>query len=79
MQERDGHVKIIRYVSRTLNPAEKKYSASERECFAIVHALTILKPYLLGANFTIMSDCRALTTMREKANFNSRIMTWLRV
>jgi len=77
MQEQDVHFKIIRYLSKALNSAERNYSASERECLAIAHALTILKPYLLGTNFTIMTDCRALTTTKEKVNLNSRIMRWL--
>jgi hypothetical protein len=51
VQEQDGHFKIIRYLFRTLNPVERNYSVSERECLAIVHALTILKPYILGNNF----------------------------
>jgi hypothetical protein len=72
-----GHFKIICYLSSFLNSTEKNFSASERECLVIGHALTILKPYLLGTNFTIMTDCRALTTMREKANFNSGIIKWL--
>ena len=71
MQEQDGHFKIIRYLSRTLNPAERRYSASERECLAIVHELAIVKPCILGTNFTSMTDCRALTTMGEKTNCNS--------
>jgi len=66
MQEQDGHFKIIGYLCRTLNHAERNDSVSERECLAIVHALMILKPYLLGANFSIMTDCRALSTTREK-------------
>ena len=77
MQEQDGHFKIIRYLSRTLNPAERRYSASERECLAIVHELAIVKPCILGTNFTSMTDCRALTTMGEKTNCNFRIMRCL--
>jgi hypothetical protein len=44
MQEQEDHLKIIRQLSRPLNLAERKYAASERECLAIVHSLTILKP-----------------------------------
>jgi hypothetical protein len=77
MQEQDAHLKIIRYLSRTLNPTERNHFDSKREFLAIVHASTSLKHCLLRASFTCMTDCRAVTPMREKAIFNSRIMNLL--
>jgi hypothetical protein len=77
LQEQGGNSKFIRHLSLTLNPDERNYSASERECLATVHALTSFKPYLLGTDFTVMTDCKALSTMREKANFDSRIIRWV--
>jgi len=77
MQEQDDHFRITCFLSRTVNRTERNYSASERECLAIVHAFTILKPYLPGTNCIIMTDCRASTTMRQKANCNCPIMRWI--
>lgn len=44
------------FVSRTLNPAEKKYSQLEKEGLAIVYAVTKFHNYLYGQHFSIRSD-----------------------
>jgi len=54
----------------------KNYSSPERECPAIVHSVNLLKPYLLGSNFTVMTDYKALLTLKESANLKSRLMRW---
>jgi len=35
----------IGYWSKSLNDAERNYSATERECYSVVWAITILRPY----------------------------------
>ncbi|CAN8070819.1 unnamed protein product, partial [Agarophyton chilense] len=52
----DGERKPIGYWSRSLNAADKKYSVSEKECLAVVWALTTLRPYLQGERFTVNTD-----------------------
>ena len=43
----DGERMQIGFWSRSLTPAEKNYSPTERECLAVVWALKVLRPYLL--------------------------------
>jgi hypothetical protein len=76
LQKQEEKFRIIRYLSRTLTSAERHYSSSERKCLAIVHSVNLLKPYLLDTNFTVMTDCKALLTLKENANFKSRLMRW---
>jgi len=76
VQKQEEKFRIIRYLSRTLTRAEENYSSPERECLAIVHSVNLLKPYLLGTSFMVMTDCKALLTLKDNANFKSRLMRW---
>ena len=57
----DGQERPIAFASRTLNPAEKKYSQLEKEGLAIVFAVTKFHFYLYGQQFTIRSDHQPLS------------------
>ena len=46
------------FISRTLNKAEERYSASEKELLAIVWAMKRLRQYLVGNEFKIQTDHR---------------------
>jgi hypothetical protein len=56
LQKEEEKFRAIRYLSRTLTPAERNYSSPERECLATVHSLNLLKPFLLGTNFMVMTE-----------------------
>ena len=50
----------IAYYSRSLNPAERKYSTIQRELIGIVDSFKHFKPYLWGRHFNIECDQRPM-------------------
>ena len=55
----------IAYFSRKLLPRECRYSTVEKECLAIKLGVEAFKVYLLGKEFTIQTDHRALVWLNR--------------
>ena len=56
----DGYDRPIAYASRTLAPAECKYSQLDKEALAIVFGVDKFHQYLNGKRFTILSEHKPL-------------------
>jgi hypothetical protein len=52
--------RVILYASRSLTPIERKYSQTEKEALSIVWACERLRMYLIGINFELLTDHKAL-------------------
>ena len=66
----------VLYLSRKLLKHEENYSVPEKECLAIVWAVTKLKYYLYGHKFIVMTDHQPLKWLDAMKNSNKRLMRW---
>lgn len=72
----DGKRYPLGFWSRQLRPAEKNYSAGEKECLAIIWAVQILQPYLQMEEFDLFTDHQALRWIFSLADGSNRLARW---
>jgi len=75
-QHEDGE-RVIAYASRTLNAAERNYTATELECLAIVWGIRRMKSYLEGYAFTVIIDHQALKWLQKLESPSGRLGRWV--
>ena len=69
--------KFIAGASRLMTQRECNYHTTEREALAIVFALDKFRPYLLGAEFKLLSDHRCLMHLQDLPDPHGRIARWI--
>ena len=68
--------KIVAFWSKKLTEPETRYSATERECLAVVKAIEHFECYLDGQQFTVITDCQALAWLMNLKKANARLHRW---
>ena len=53
------------FMSKALGPMERVWGAYARELLAVVHAVKVWRPYLMGRKFMIVTDQQALKHLLE--------------
>eukprot|EP00741_Cyanophora_paradoxa_P017329 tig00020961_g16739.t1 len=67
----------IAFISRTLAPAERNYTATELECLAVVWAIKYWRHFLLGGpQFLVRTDHQALQWLRSREATSGRLGRW---
>ncbi len=72
----DGEDRPVAYFSRKLNKAQSHYTATEKECLAVVKSIEHFAVYLLGKLFELQTDHKALLKLQTMQNGNHRLMRW---
>ena len=77
----DGRERPIAFASRTLAPAERKYSQLEKEGLTIVFGVKTFHSYLFGRHFSILSDHKPLRHLFKEDSAtpsmaSARIQQW---
>ncbi|POM61781.1 Retrovirus-related Pol Polyprotein [Phytophthora palmivora] len=68
MQDLGKGLQPVAYASKVNSVAESKYSITDLECFAVIWAIKLFRPYLFGRHFTLITDHIALTWLMTKKN-----------
>jgi hypothetical protein len=69
LQQRDdnGVTRPVAYMSHKPIAAEQTYPTPDRELLAIVQALKLWRPYLLGHDFTVLTDHNPLRHLQTES------------
>ncbi|GBG90008.1 hypothetical protein CBR_g50101, partial [Chara braunii] len=71
VESRDGEC-LVAYLSRQLHPAERNYTADEREVLALVYAVKKWRHHLHGHTFTVLTDNSVLPAFQTKPKLTPR-------
>ena len=75
-QEFEGEEHPIYYVCRMLTRTERNYTDTEREFLAVLWAVKRLGGYLLGNQFTVITDHYSLLWLNNLKNPSGRLARW---
>jgi hypothetical protein len=67
----------IGFYAKSLNAAQRNYSATKREMLAIVWALQQTRPYWYGTDFDLYTDHMALCYLFTQETVNSTALNWM--
>lgn len=75
-QDFDEGEKVIAYMSAKLTSTQRKYTATERECLAVLMALDKFRPYVDGVHFTVITDHASLLWLLNLKDPTGRLSRW---
>lgn len=73
----EGKWAAVSFTSRKLKPSELKFTATEKECVAVVHALRKWRPLLHGEEFLVVTDHLALKWLLSLKEPRERLARWV--
>jgi hypothetical protein len=68
--------RVIAYASRSLNRVERQYSATEKECAAVLFGIEKYRPFVEGTKFKIITDHYSLMWINKLQSPSGRLARW---
>ncbi|GJR21012.1 reverse transcriptase domain-containing protein [Tanacetum coccineum] len=76
--QKDGkNFHLIYFASKTLNPAQQKYTVTEKELMAVVFAFDKFRSYLILSKTIVHTDHSALRHLFKKQDAKPRLIRWI--
>lgn len=77
-QIQDGDRKCLAFFSKKLSATQRRYSATERECLAVLLSIENFKHFVEGTRFIVQTDAMSLTFLRTMSieSKSPRIARW---
>ena len=72
-----GNLRPVAFTSKKLNSAERNYNSTHLEGLAIVYSLKVFRPYLLGEELRVETDCQAAVYLFSNKTPAGRLARWI--
>lgn len=75
-QEQEGVERVIAFHSVKFSRTQQNYSATERECLAVISAVEKFRPYVDGVAFTVVIDHSSLRWLQNLKEPHGKLARW---
>lgn len=75
-QVHDGIEKVIAYHSCKFSRTQQNYSATERECLAVLSGVEKFRPFIDGVPFTVITDHASLKWLQNLKEPHGKLARW---
>lgn len=76
VQVQDGIERVIAFHSVKFSRTQRNYSATERECLAVLSSVEKFRPYIDGVSFTVVTDHSSLRWLQNLKEPHGKLARW---